>query len=102
MKQITSNEIKEKIEKNETFLLDYYADWCFPCKSLMPNIESVEKEINENNISVYKYNVESDMDFSKLMGIRGVPTLQFYQNGKMIKTTSGLLTPNQVKEFVGI
>jgi len=102
MTEITSEQIKEKIEKGETFLLDYFAHWCGPCKMLMPYLESVESELNKNNISIFKYNVESDMSYSTTMGIRGVPTLQFYKNGKMVKSQSGLMNPNQIKQFVEI
>lgn len=98
MIQLTAEQIKEKLESKETFILDFYADWCGPCKMLMKNIEMAENAIKEGNIKlapIYKYDVESDRDFTTQMGIRGVPTLKLFKEGVEIKSTTGLIAPAQ-------
>lgn len=102
MTEITSQEIREKISNGETFLLDFYATWCGPCKILIPNLERAESDLLENNIKIYKYNVETDRDYTVQMGIRGVPTLKFFKEGKLVSTSSGVLGHQQIKDFVGV
>ena len=102
MTELNSTQIKEKIQNGETFLLDFYATWCGPCKLLIPNLEKIESELLEKNIPIFKYNVESDMAYSSEMGVRGVPTLHYYDKGVKKNSQAGLMNPNQIKQFVGI
>lgn len=100
MIQLTSNQIKEKINSKETFILDFYADWCGPCKMMMRNIEMAEnllKEGNTRQVPIYKYDVESDKDFTMQMGIRSIPTLKVVKEGEIVKTNTGVL---QAAQFV--
>jgi len=98
MIQLTSNQIKEKISSKETFILDFYADWCAPCKMMMRNIEMAEnllKESNTRQVPIYKYDIESDKDFTMQMGIRSIPTLKVVKEGEIIKTNTGILQAAQ-------
>ena len=100
MIQLTSNQIQEKINSKETFILDFYADWCGPCKMMMRNIEMAEnllKEGNTKQIPIYKFDVESDKDFAAQMGIRSIPTLKVVKEGEIVKTSTGVL---QAAQFV--
>lgn len=100
MIQLTSNQIQEKINSKETFILDFYADWCGPCKMMMRNIEMAENLLKENNtrqIPIYKFDVESDKDFAIKMGIRSIPTLKIVKEGEIVKTNTGVL---QAAQFV--
>jgi len=102
MIQLTAEQIKEKLESKETFILDFYADWCGPCKMLMRNIEMAENLMKEGNIRtapIYKYDVESNRDFTSQMGIRGVPTLKLFKEGQEIKSTTGLIQPAQLLQL---
>jgi thioredoxin 1 len=100
MIQLTSTQIKEKLNLKETFILDFYADWCGPCKMMMRNIEMAEgllKESNTRQIPIYKFDVESDKDFAAEMGIRSIPTLKVVKEGEIIKTNTGVL---QAAQFI--
>jgi thioredoxin 1 len=101
MQQLTSEEIKQKINEGENFVLDLFAVWCGPCKVMLGNLERVnESLIKESNGSpsygIYKYDVESDMEFSKELGIRSVPTIKVFKNGGEVFSQAGVMTPNQV------
>lgn len=80
----------------QKFLVDFYAEWCGPCKSLMPVLESLEKEYP--SIKFFKFNIDSDMAFVQELGITNVPTVKI-QNGKTIVDSSrGIQTINYYKE----
>jgi thioredoxin 1 len=101
MQQLTSEEIKQKINEGENFVLDLFAVWCGPCKIMLGNLERVnESLIKESEGSpsygIYKYDVESDMEFSKELGIRSVPTIKIFKNGNEVFSQPGVMTPNQV------
>ena len=101
MQQLTSEEIKQKIKEGENFVLDLFAVWCGPCKVMLGNLERVnESLIKESEGSpsygIYKYDVESDMEFSKELGIRSVPTIKIFKNGNEVFSQPGVMTPNQV------
>lgn len=101
MQQLTSEEIKQKIKEGENFVLDLFAVWCGPCKVMLGNLERVnESLIKESEGSpsygIYKYDVESDMEFSKELGIRSVPTIKIFKNGNEVFSQPGVMTPSQV------
>lgn len=97
MIQVSSSELKEKIESGEKFLVDYYATWCGPCKMLMNILKTTESELD---VPVYTYDVDSDHSFTSEMGIKSVPTVKLYNGGQVVNTKSGVMNPQQIKEFV--
>jgi len=99
MTELTSNEIREKIESGDKFLLDFYATWCGPCRVLMHNLSVVEGDLN---IPVFTYNVDSDPRFTQEFGVRSVPTLKLFDGGQIINSCSGLMSNPQIKSFVEV
>lgn len=101
MQQLTSEEIKQKINEGENFVLDLFAVWCGPCKIMLGNLERVNESLIKESeglpsYGIYKYDVESDMEFSKELGIRSVPTIKIFKNGNEVFSQPGVMTPNQV------
>jgi thioredoxin 1 len=101
MQQLTSEEIKQKINEGENFVLDLFAVWCGPCKVMLGNLERVSESLIKESAGsptygVYKYDVESDMDFSRELGIRSVPTIKIFKNGSEVFSQAGVMTPAQV------
>ena len=97
MIELTSQQVREKIESGEKFLLDYYATWCGPCRVLKQNLVSIELEIE---IPIYTYNIDSDPNFTRESGVRSVPTLKFFDKSKIINTGSGVMSHTQIKSFI--
>jgi thioredoxin 1 len=101
MQQLTSEEIKQKIKEGENFVLDLFAVWCGPCKVMLGNLERVNESLIKESAGspsygIYKYDVESDMEFSRELGIRSVPTIKIFKSGSEVFSQAGVMTPNQV------
>ena len=103
MIQLTSNQIQEKINSKETFILDFYADWCGPCRVLGPIVESasVKLEQSGSKVNVYKYNIEEDRDFALELGVRSIPTIKAFKNGEQVKNTVGVVQENVILQMAG-
>lgn len=99
--EITSEELKQKIENGETLLVDFWAPWCGPCKVLKPTFEKVSESVSvDNNVEMYTFDVESDKDLAISLGIRAVPTIKGFSKGKEIYSQTGLQTEVQLKTVV--
>lgn len=100
MEQLTTEQLKEKINNKESFLLDLYATWCGPCKVLMSSLDRIVNE-NTNTIPVYKFDVDSDHDFVRQeMNIRAVPTLKLFKNGELTLTKTGVVPTPELTEML--
>ena len=100
MEQLTTEQLKEKINNKESFLLDLYATWCGPCKVLMSSLEKIVSE-NNTKIPVYKFDVDSDHDFVREeMNIRAVPTLKLFKNGELELTKTGVVPTPELTEIL--
>jgi len=97
MKKLSSQEIREKIENKETFLLDFYAVWCGPCKMMMKMLENTHSTLG---VEVYTYDVDSDQKFTQEQGVRSVPTLKFFEGGEIKRSKPGVMSEASLKEFV--
>lgn len=97
--RITSEELKQKIEKGEKLLIDCYSDWCGPCKIMKPWFEKVAKEMNETDgTKLYLFNIEDDKDFAvNELGIRSIPTIKGYSGGEEVYHSTGVLREEQIK-----
>jgi thioredoxin 1 len=98
MTELNSKEVTEKINSGEKFLLDFYAPWCGPCRVLKSVLSNMEGELN---VPVYTFNVDSDPTFTSKYGVRSVPTLKVFENGKVTNSGSGVMNNVQIKNFVG-
>lgn len=102
MKQLTTEQLLEKIDKGEDFVLDLFATWCGPCQVMLSNMSKVNELItedlsNESKFNIYTYDIDSDRDFSiNKLNIRSVPTIKFFKEGKEVFSKVGLMTTNEI------
>ena len=92
MKYINSDIFDDEIKEGKV-LVDFYADWCGPCKMLSPVLEDFSKI---SNIEVKKVNIDNNQDIAKRFGILTIPTLILFENGKEIKKSIGYLTLDEL------
>lgn len=79
LKKLDSNSFKNEISTG-TVLVDFYADWCGPCKMIAPTIEEIANE--RTDITVGKINVDNDADIAIKYGVSSIPTLIVFKDGK--------------------
>jgi thioredoxin 1 len=87
MSKIINKEEFEKLVLNseETILVDFYADWCGPCKMLSPIMDEIS-----NDVTVYKVNTDDEEELSRQFGIMSIPTLLIFENGEVIHKHVGV------------
>jgi len=97
--EITSQELKNKINNGEKVLVDFYSLWCGPCKVKKPWFEKVAQEMNEQDgTKLYTFNIEADKDFAvNELGIRSIPTIKGFSGGKEVYHSTGVLREEQIK-----
>lgn len=87
------------IEKNDApIIVDFWADWCGPCKTMAPTFNKVAAE--SSDILFAKVNTELAQQVGSKAGIRSIPTLIFFHKGKEIERVSGALSEQQLKQFI--
>jgi thioredoxin len=87
MENVTANRVKELQSQGNKILVDYWAKWCGPCKSLIPRLEVLESQYP--NVTFVKVDVDENMDDALDMGIRSVPTIIIYDGEKLVNRSQG-------------
>ena len=93
------NFAKEVVDSGETVLVDFWAEWCGPCKTLMPIVEEVAGEMADK-LKVVKLNIEEAPEVPTKYGLRGVPTLMIFKGGKVVDTRVGGMPKSQLEEWL--
>jgi thioredoxin len=87
MENITTERFKELQLEGKKMMVDFFADWCGPCKQLIPRLEQMEKEYP--NVSFVKINVDENMDTALDLGIRSVPTVMLFKGEELVNRSQG-------------
>lgn len=80
---------KEITQSSEPVLIDFYADWCAPCKSVPPILKEVKDQLG-SQVNIIKIDVDKNPQLAQKLNISGVPTLMIYQNGEQKFRRSGV------------
>ncbi|MFW6281213.1 MAG: thioredoxin family protein [bacterium] len=101
MEKLTYNEYKNRMKKKELdkpMIIDFYADWCMPCKMYTPVLEEINKE--REDIEIVKVNVEEEREFASDMGALSIPMTLFINKNKSINRITGAYPKPRVNEFI--
>ena len=97
MNYIKNEKEFDEVIKKDKVVIDFYAEWCGPCKMLSPILDKVSKELN---LDIYKVNVDEVEDVARQYGIMSIPTVMIFEKGKMTKKNVGFMDDAELREFV--
>lgn len=93
------NEQEWKYKGNLPAIIDFYADWCGPCKAVAPALEELSNEY-EGKLVIYKIDTDKELELSSLFGIQSIPTLLFIPMNKNLMVQKGALPKNILKQVI--
>ena len=96
IKNCNENDFENEVLKsNLPVIVDFWAEWCGPCKMLTPILEELSNEM-KNEINIVKVNLDENQDLAMKYSIRSIPTLLLFKEGNLIDTKVGLLPKNEI------
>ena len=99
-KQVTDASFHDDvIGSDKPVLVDFWAEWCGPCKMIGPSLEEISDELGEQ-VTVAKLNIDENQDTPAKFGIRGIPTLMLFKGGNVEATKVGALSKSQLTAFI--
>ena len=97
---IKDEEFEGKILKSDKpVVVDFWAEWCGPCKMLAPILEEVSKELGDK-VDIAKMDIDSNLQTPAKYGVRGIPTLILFKNGEVVDTKVGLSPKAKLVEWI--
>ena len=97
--QLDQKDFQATIESNKNVLIDFYADWCGPCQTLLPTVHKLAEEF-EGEVSIRKVNVDQNQELAAAFGVRSIPTLVQITDGKEISRIVGLVTEKDLRSRI--
>jgi thioredoxin 1 len=100
IKQVSNDSFEADVLKADApVLVDYWAEWCGPCKMIAPILDEVSRDYADK-LNIAKVNVDENQEIASKYGIRGIPTLMLFRNGAVVATKVGALSKSQLTAFL--
>lgn len=96
--EIDSGKMEEIENSDETWVIDFWAEWCGPCKKMKPRFEEASGEMED--VKFGKVDMEEHQDLGTEKGVRALPTMIIMQNGEEIARTSGAMQKDELKQWI--
>ncbi|MDO6490892.1 MAG: thioredoxin [Cellulophaga sp.] len=93
------SKFSELINKDTPVLVDFYAEWCGPCKTMSPILKDVKDSLKDK-VSIIKIDVDKNQTLAAKYQVKGVPTMLLFKNGKQIWRQSGVLQKNELISII--
>ena len=89
----------EVLEQTKLVLVDFWAEWCGPCKQIAPTLEEIAEKYSEN-LSVCKVDVDSNRELALQYNVRSIPSLMIFKNGEMVDSLIGAVSLEELEDLV--
>tara|TARA_Y100000992_G_scaffold239014_1_gene169742 strand:+ start:104 stop:421 length:318 start_codon:yes stop_codon:yes gene_type:complete len=89
----------EVLEQTKLVLVDFWAEWCGPCKQIAPTLEELAKKYSEN-LSVCKVDVDANRELALQYNVRSIPSLMVFKNGEMVDSLIGAVSLEELEDLV--
>ena len=96
---ITDDNFDDAISGDTPVVVDFWAEWCGPCKAMAPHLDAVADELS-GKVKVAKINVDDNPMAASKYGIRGLPTLMIFKGGKMVHSQSGAMSKQRIADWI--
>jgi thioredoxin 1 len=93
------SKFSEIINQDQPVLVDFFAEWCGPCKTMSPILKDVKDSLKER-VSIIKIDVDKNQELAAKYQVRGVPTLLLFKNGTQVWRQSGVLQKNELIDVI--
>ena len=98
---LTRNNFKSEVmSSDKTVLIDFWAEWCGPCRMMSPVVDEIADEVSD--VKVCKVNVDEASDLASMFGIESIPTLIVIKNGQTVNKSIGLISKEQVLSLINV
>ena len=98
--EINDSEFEKEVTNSaEPVLIDFWAEWCGPCKMLTPVIEQLSEEM-KGKIKIVKMNIDENPESPSTLGVRSIPTLMIFKDGKQVASKVGAHPKNKLEEWI--
>ena len=87
------------LQASDPVLVDYWAEWCAPCKQIAPHLEEIVKEM-DGRLTIAKVNIDENPVTPTKFGVRGIPTLMLFKDGQVAGTKVGALPKSKLAEWI--
>ncbi len=100
LKHVSDAEFNQQVlQSSNAVLVDFWAEWCGPCRQISPILDEIASEMNDK-LSVAKVNIDENPETPSKYGVRGIPTLILFKDGKPVATKVGALPKSKLVEWI--
>lgn len=97
-KELDAESLQNAMDSGNTWIVDFWAEWCGPCKKMAPHFEEASKELED--VKFGKVDMEKHSNLGGKMGVRALPTLLIVKDGEEVARKSGLMNKDQLKSWI--
>ena len=97
---VTDADFESQVKQSDTLtLVDFWADWCGPCKMIAPTVEELAEEY-QGRLKVFKLDVDENQRTAQQYAVRSIPSLLFFKDGKVVETVVGAVRKQRLEEVI--